>query len=114
MNAQRAEKAVHVLSVAALWMAFLVGWGFKARQAESFASQGADLPAPTLIWLDLADSWLALAIPAICTVLMVWLIRSRSAHLNWVAGSLMFAGLLYGVFAQTAIILPSFKMCGAV
>jgi hypothetical protein len=112
MNTQRAERLVQIMSVTGIWVAFLVGWLFKARQMESLSSQGADLPAPTLLWLALADSWIALAVPATCTVLIIWLMRKKSIHTNWVAGWLLFAGLLYGVVAQTAIILPSFKMCG--
>jgi len=112
MNPQRAERVVQGMSVLGIWIAFLVGWGFKSRQVPSFSSLGADLPAPTLLWLEMADSWFALAIPAIGTLLIVWLFRRRSAHLNWVAGSLLFVGLFYGVFAQTAAILPTFKLCG--
>ena len=114
MNAQRVERGIHVFSVIAIWMAFLMGWGFKVRQMEPLAALGSDLPAPTLLWLGFADSWVALAFPAICTVLIVWLMRSRSAHVNWVASSMLIVGLLYGVIAQTALILPTFKMCGAV
>src|SRR5262245_10875 len=114
MNAQRAERVVQVMSVLGIWIPFLVGWGFKEVQAKSYSSYGADLPAPTLLWLDLVDSWIALVFPAICTVLVLWLIWRRSVHLNWVAGGLLFFGVLYGVFAQTAAILPAFKMCGSV
>lgn len=112
MNAQRAERVVQAMSVVGIWLAFRAGWGFKSRQEPSFSSFGADLPVPTLMWLELADSWIALIFPAICTLLIVWLIWRRSSHLNWVAGSLLFFGLLYGVFAQTAVILPTFKLCG--
>ena len=112
MNAQRAERSIQIMSIAGIWIAFFVGWGFKVRQVGTLSSMGADLPAPTLIWLELADSWIALAIPAICTLLIVWLMRKRSLHANWVAGSLLLVGLLYGVAAQTAIILPTFKLCG--
>ena len=111
MNAQRAERVVQGMSVLGIWIAFLVGWGFKSRQVASFSSFGADLPAPTLLWLELADSWFALAVPLIGTLLIVWLFRRRSPHLNWAAGSLLLVGLFYGVFAQTATILPTFKLC---
>ncbi len=114
MNANRAERVVQVISVPGVWMAFLVGWGYKAVQEKSLAAHGADLPMPTLLWIDFADSWLALAFPAACTVLIVWLVRRASIHLNWVAGAVLFISMLYGVIAQTATILPSFKMCGAV
>jgi mannose/fructose/N-acetylgalactosamine-specific phosphotransferase system component IID len=100
------------MSVLGIWIAFLVGWAFNKVQAASYSSHGADLPEPTLLWLDL-DSWLALFLPAICTLLIVWLIWRRSVHLNWVAGSLLFFGLFYGAFAQTAAILPAFRMCGS-
>jgi hypothetical protein len=114
MNAQRAERSIQIMSMAGIWIAFFVGWGFKVRQVGALASRGADLPAPTLLWLDLADSWVAVVIPAICTGLIIWLMRKKSIHANWVAGCLLFAGLLYGALGQTAIILPTFTMCGAV
>ena len=114
MNARRAERVVQVMAVPGIWMAFLVGWVFKSMQAKSYLSSHTDLPKPTLLWLDFADSWMALAFPAVCTVLIVWLIRRGSVHLNWVTGSLLFFGMFYGFIAQTATILPSFKMCGVV
>jgi uncharacterized membrane protein len=114
MNAQRAERVFHVLSVLGIWLVFLVSRGLKDVQAKSYSSYGADLPAPTLFWLDLAGSWFSLGFPAICTVVIVWLIRRRSGHLNWIAGSLLFLGACYAVLAQTAAILPAFTMCGSV
>lgn len=112
MQPQRAERLVQGMSVIGIWMAFLAGWAFKSRQMPTFSSFGADLPTLTLMWLELADSLFALAIPAIATLLIAWLFRRRSAHLNWVAGSVLFIGLIYGVFVQTVAILPTFKLCG--
>jgi uncharacterized membrane protein len=114
MNAQRAERVVQMMVVLGIWTPFLLGRGLKEAQVKSYSSYGADLPAPTLLWLDLADSWIALAFPAICTVLILWLIRRRSVHLNWVAGTVLLLGVLYSVFAQTAAVLPVFKMCSSV
>ena len=114
MNAQRAERVVHVLSVAGIWVALLTSWGVRGKQMESYSAFGADLPVPTIWWLDFAGSWFALGIPAVCTVLVVWLAWRRSAHLTWVAGALLFAGLSYAVIGQTASVLPFFKACSAV
>lgn len=114
MNTQLAERVVSTMSVLGIWIAFLVGWGLKDAQSKSHSSLGADLPAPTLMWFDLAGSWVTLAIPAICTVLIVWLMRRRSVHLNWVAGTSLFLGTCYATFGQTATILPVFKMCSSV
>ena len=114
MNMQLGERVLSTTSVLGIWIAFLVGWGLKDVQAKSLSSHGADLPVPTLIWLDLAGSWVTLAFPAICTVLIVWLMRRRSVHLNWVAGASLFLGTCYAAFGQTAAILPVFKMCTSV
>ena len=114
MNVQHAERVVHVLSVLGMWTAFLVSRGLKDVHAKAYSAYGADLPVPTLLWLDSADSWISLALPTIGTLLILWLIRRRSVHLNWVAGGLLFVGLFYAVFAQTAAILPAFKMCASV
>ena len=114
MTAQRAERAIHILSIVGIWIAVLMAWGFRSRQVDAWASRGGDLPAPTLLWLEFADSWLAFALPAMFTILVIWLVRSRSPHANWVAGSLLLLGLVYGAFAQAAAILPTFSMCTSV
>ena len=114
MNAQPAERVVQVMSMLGVWVPLLVDRGFKETRAESYSSYGGDLPMPTLLWLAMADSWMVLAVPAICTVLVLWLIRRRSAHLNWVAGTLLFLGVLYGAFARIAAILPAVKICSSV
>lgn len=93
-------------------MAIASGWMFRGRQASALTAMGADLPAPTLLWLEWADSWAVLALPVACTALVAWLIRRRSPHLNWIAGLMLFGGLLYGAFGQVAGILPMFKLCG--
>lgn len=114
MTAQRAERLIHVLSVAGIWIALLTSWGLRGKQYESYSKFGADLPWPTIWWLDFAGSWLALGIPAVCTVLVAWPAWRRSAHLTWVAGTLLFAGMCYAVIGQTAAALPFFKACMAV
>ena len=114
MNAQRAERVVSTLSVFGIWIAFLVSWGLKDVQAKALSSHGADLPVPTLMWLDFSGSWISFAFPAICTMLIVWLMRRRSVHLNWVAGALLFLGTCYAALGQTAAILPVFRMCAPV
>jgi hypothetical protein len=114
MNAQRIERAFQVVSLASLWLAFASGWVFKHGLASAWSERGADLPDPTLIYLALADGWMALVLPSVCTVAFLWLFRSRSPHLNWVSTGLVLAGLLYGLFAQAAFVLPAYKLCGSV
>ena len=113
MNAQRTERVVCTMSVLGIWIAFLVSWALKDVYAKSLSSHGADLPAPTLIWFDLAGSWISFVFPAICTVIIIWLMRRRSVHLNWVAMAVLFLGTCYVAFGQTAAILPAFKMCAS-
>lgn len=112
MNIQRAERLMQVLAVIGIWFSIGFGWAFKGRQVDVLTAHGADLPAPTMLWLDWADSWAVLAVPIACTVLMVSLMRRSSPHANWVASLLLFAGLLYGAIGQVAGILPMFKLCG--
>lgn len=111
MNIQRTERFMQVLAVIGIWFAIGFGWAFKGRQVDVLTGYGADLPAPTKLWFDWADSWAVLVVPVACTVLVVALRRRRSPHANWVASLLLFAGLLYGAIGQVAGILPMFKLC---
>src|SRR5688572_27910104 len=99
MTAQRAERAIHILSIVGICIAFLMAWGFRSRKVDALASRGADLPGPTVLWLPFTDSWLPFAVPVVCTVLVIWLIRSRCDHLYLVAASLRFVGLSYGAIS---------------
>jgi hypothetical protein len=114
MNAQLAERAIQLLSVLGVWLAFLAGRGVRAVQLETYEKFGADLPPPTLWWLDMAGSLWTLAIPAAGTLLVFWLMRRRSAHANWTAGVVLAAGLGYALFTQAAALLPYIKPCAAV
>ncbi len=114
MTVQWAERALPIMSILGIWVTFLVGRGFREVQAQSYFSDGADLPALTSVWLELTASWATLVFPAICTVLITWLIWRRSVHLNWVTGCLLLFGMFYGVLGHAAAVLPAFKMCGSV
>lgn len=113
MNQQRAESWFQVIAVFGLWIAFGIGWAFKVGLTATLSERGGDLPDATLLWQWFADSWGALAIPVGCTVLLLSLARNRSIHRNWVAGSLLFVGLLYSAAGQVAVILPTLKLCSS-
>jgi hypothetical protein len=114
MNAPRAERVSHIAAIVSIWLAFLLGWGFRTGVERAWSERRGDLPDLTLLYLGWANSWIALVFPAVCTGVIVWLIRLRSAHLNWVACSVLTSGLLYALLAQVAFVLPAFKLCGSV
>jgi hypothetical protein len=114
VNTQRAERGVQIFSIVSIWLVFLAVWSWTGRHSQSWKKQGTDLPDLTLLWLDVAGSAFSLAIPLLCTVLVLWLLRARSAHSNWVAGAVLCLGVLYALAGHTAIILPTFTLCGAV
>ena len=114
MNVQRADRIVHILSILGIWLAFLVGWMFSVGMATAWAFRRGDVPASTALYFELPAAWMALVCPTIFTILIIWLIRSRSVHLNWVVGSLLLASLTYSAFAQFAAVLPAYSLCGAI
>jgi len=114
MNVQRAERVIQILSALASWLAFVVVWVSGPRHLEAWLARGADLPAPTLAWLAFSGSGISLLVPALCTAAMIWVVRKRSAHANWVAGAILLFALFYTIVAHTAMILPSFTLCGPV
>ncbi len=114
MNVQRAERMIQLLAPLAAWLAFVVVWVSGPRHLETWLGRGADLPGPTLAWLTFAGSWMSLLVPALCTAAMIWVLRKRMAHANWVASAVLLTALLYTIIALTALILPSFTLCGPV
>ena len=114
MNQHRAERAIHLLSVAGIWLTFFAVWGSTGRHMKTLTSRGADLPGPTLLWLEIAGSWVTFLIPVICTGLIIWAVRRANPHANWMAGAVLCFGLFYAVAAHTAVILPTFTLCGPV
>lgn len=114
MNVQRAEKAIRIIAPLAVWFAFVVVWLSGPRHLDAWLAQGADVPGPTLAWLEFSGSWISLLVPTLCTAAMIWVIRRTGAHANWVAGAILIVALLYTIIAHTAMILPGFTSCGPI
>jgi hypothetical protein len=114
MNPRRAEIGIQILSVLAIWATFFAVWGSKGQYLQALTARGADLPGPTLIWLEIAGSWIAFAVPLICTVLVIWTLQRGSIHANWIAGLVLLLATFYALAAHVAVVLPTFTMCGPV
>ena len=110
MEPYRAEKVIHLMAIVGIWLSFAVVWISAEQYSQSWSP--ADVPDPTLIWLAIAGNGATFLVPAICTIVIIGLVRSRGQHSNWVAGTVLCLGLSYAIAAQAALVLPKIVSCG--
>ena len=111
MNPQRAERVIQILSVAGIWFAFAVVWFGAVGYMRMYLNLDSepDLPESTLVWLAMGQSGFAFLVPAALTLIIAWLMKVRSPHAGWVAGTVLGIALLYVAGALVAVVLPNFK-----
>jgi hypothetical protein len=111
MNHLRAEKAVQLFSIAGIWMAFALVWASAPWVVAWLRDHHRDCSSLAALWLAVAQSGLALAVPTILTFVIARLVITRSRHANWVAGVSLAAGLLYVIGTIIAASLATFSLC---
>ncbi len=114
MNVRRAEQAVQIMSIVAIWAAVCTGWSLAGQHTVAWQAQGIALPALTRAWLGLAGTAAIFVLPFMATVLVAVLMQRRSVHANWVAGLVLVVSLLLVTVAQAAVALPMAGACACV
>lgn len=111
MNPMRAEKAVQLISIAGIWLAFVAVWYAAPGYMFLLREIGASPPCAPFSWPAVAQSSLSFVVPAILTFTIAWLMKTRSRHANWAAGVVLATALLHVIASHVTFVLPAFSLC---